>query len=312
MISKEILYNQLQFVLDETNFDFLGKKYRGKVRDTYSKNGNLYLIASDRLSCFDRVLTSIPFKGEVLTRLAHQWFELSKNIIANHVIDVPDPNVMLVSECQIVPIEVVVRAYLTGSAWREYSAGQPTSGIHFPKGLKINQRLPHVTLTPSTKAPQGDHDEPISETEIIKRGIVSQKLWSEIREAALNLFAFGEEVALQRGLILVDTKYEFGLKDGKLLLADEIHTLDSSRYWVKDTYEKAFVEGTAPEMLDKEPIRQWLLSQGFKGDGPIPAFSDDYRIELSKHYISAYERISGKSFQGEVGSVRDRIEKKLK
>lgn len=312
MISDVSIKEQLKYCLEESDFESLGRKYRGKVRDSYSRDGRRYLVATDRLSCFDRVVTSVPFKGEILTTLAAHWFKLTSDIIPNHIIDIPDPNVMYVKECEIIPIEIVVRSFLTGSAWRDYSECKAVSGVKLPPGLKANSKLPQVILTPSTKAPQGSHDEPISEAEILERGIVDKKLWSQVREVAMSLFALGEEVALKQGLLLVDTKYELGILDGKLILADEIHTLDSSRFWIKSSYPSRFESGEPPEMLDKEPTRQWLLSQGFKGDGPIPHFTDEHRVSIARHYIGAFEKISGLQFSSKSESVAERIERNLK
>lgn len=311
MITDEIIRQQINNVLEETDFPELGQKYQGKVRDSYTKGDIRYLITSDRLSCFDKVVTSVPFKGEVLQSIAVNWFKLSEGIIDNHIIDVPDPNLMVVKNCEILPIEVVVRAYLTGSAWRDYEKGKLISGVGLPTGMKASQRLPQVVLTPSTKAEQGLHDTPISEKEIVSSGVVKAEIWEQVRNTALQLFALGEEVANNQGLILVDTKYEFGLYKGKLILADEIHTLDSSRYWEKSTYKERFEKGEAPEMLDKEPLRQWLITQGFMGDGPVPHFSDEKRVEISKHYMHSFERITGQTFKAEAGSVSDRIRSKL-
>lgn len=311
MISDQDILNQIKFALEHTNFPQLGSKYEGKVRDSYSKGDIRYLITSDRLSCFDKVLTSIPFKGQVLQSIATDWFELSKDIVQNHIIDVPDPNMMVVKNCEILPIEVVIRAYLTGSAWRDYTAGNAISGVRLPSGMKASQRLPEVVMTPSTKAEIGKHDTPISEKEIVDQGIIPRELWSQVRSVAMELFALGEEVANQRGLILVDTKYEFGIYQGKLILADEIHTLDCSRYWLKDTYQEKFEAGVSPDMLDKEPVRQWLISLGYMGDGTPPEFGDQKRLEIAKHYISSYEKISGKTFTAQVGSITDRIQSSL-
>jgi phosphoribosylaminoimidazole-succinocarboxamide synthase len=301
------IVSQLKYSLERTALDDLGARYEGKVRDCYANGERTYLITTDRLSCFDRVVTTIPFKGEVLTALAVNWFKKTSDIIDNHIIDLPDPNVMVVKPVEILPIEVVVRGYLAGSAWRDYAAGRAVSGIDLPKGLNQYQKLPKDLLTPSTKAPSGTHDEPISEEEIIGRGIVPNKLWQEIRNVALALFKRGSEIAGHQGLILVDTKYEFGLSAGRLILADEIHTLDSSRYWVGSSYQQRVASGEAPEMLDKEPVRQWLLSQGFKGDGPIPHFSDEKRVEIAAHYIFSFERVTGERFVGHGGDVATRI-----
>lgn len=312
MITDAEIKSQLKYVLSSTHFDFLEDRYEGKVRDCYTSGGERILITTDRLSCFDVVVTTIPFKGQVLNELAVHWFNLSSSIVKNHIIDVPDPNVMVVRSCEILPVEVIVRGYLTGSAWRDYEAGKKISGVQLQPGLRANQRLPEVIMTPSTKAPKGDHDLPISEQEIVSSGLVDKKLWEKVREAAFALFDMGQREAERHGLILVDTKYEFGLANGELLLADEIHTLDSSRYWQLKSYNERFERGENPDMLDKEPTRQWLLSKGYKGDGLIPEFTDDHRVSISRHYVDSFEKISGKPFSAQVGSVQDRIDRALR
>ncbi|MCB0309701.1 MAG: phosphoribosylaminoimidazolesuccinocarboxamide synthase [Bdellovibrionales bacterium] len=312
MLTDEQIVSQLPHVLDSTNFDFLGERYSGKVRENYLLNGERYLITSDRLSAFDVVVTTVPFKGEVLNTLAVHWFKLTEDICENHIVDVPDPNVMVVRDVQILPVEVVLRRCLAGSAWRDYQAGKAVSGVKLPPGLRESERLPDLIMTPSTKAPKGQHDEPISEAEILSKGIVERKIWEEVREKAMALFQLGEAQAAKQGLILVDTKYEFGLRNGKVVLADEIHTLDSSRYWIAQTYQERFEKGEQPEMLDKEPTRRWLLSQGYKGDGPVPEFTDEHRVQISRHYIDSFTKISGAQFQGEVGPTAKRIENNLR
>ncbi len=303
---------QLKYTLDQSNFPFLGPAYIGKVRDCYAHDGLRVLVTSDRLSCFDRVVTSVPFKGQVLNAIANYWFSLTSDVITNHIVDTPHPNVMIVKNCEILPVEVVLRAYIAGGGWREYEATGEVSGVKLPSGMKQCQALPAVTITPSIKAPKGTHDEPISEAEVVKRGLVPGKLWDEVRERALALFEIGARESAKRGLILVDTKYEFGLHQGKLILADEIHTLDSSRYWRADSYPSRMERGEMPVMLDKEPIRQWLIGQGFKGDGPIPSFSDDYRVSLAKHYLDSAELIIGHPLSVEVGNVAEAIERCLR
>lgn len=312
MLREDQIKAQLPFVLAESDFKGLGIKYQGKVRDNYTRGDIRFLITSDRLSCFDRVVTTIPFKGQVLNQMAVSWFKKSEGIIQNHIIDVPDPNVIVAKNCEILPIELVVRGYLAGSAWRDYEAGNDISGIRLPTGLCMGAKLSAPIVTPSTKAPKGSHDMPISEAEILSSNLVERSIWQQAKEVALNLFKMGSEAALKQGLLLVDTKYEFGLLNGKLILADEIHTMDSSRYWIAESYEARLSSGQLPEMLDKEPTRQWLLTQGFKGDGPIPHFSDDHRVSISQHYISSYEKIIGESFIAEVGQVIPRIEANLK
>lgn len=311
MISDKEITLQLPFVLENTQFGFLGSKYEGKVRDNYVSGDTRYLITTDRLSCFDVVVTTVPFKGQVLNQIASHWFEISGDIVGNHLLDVPDPNVMVVKNCQVLPVEIIVRAYITGSAWRDYEAGKTISGVKLPPGLKASQKLPATIITPSTKAAKGDHDMPISEEEILSKGLVKQTLWDEIKEVSLALFGLGQAKTSAQGLILVDTKYEFGLSQGKLTLVDEVHTLDSSRYWVAATYQERFSSGQSPEMLDKEPTRQWLLSKGYKGEGAVPEFTKQHRVEISRHYIDSYQKITGTEFKGEVGSVSDRIRRNL-
>lgn len=301
MVTDQVIRSQLSDVISETNLPGLGNRYQGKVRDSYTKGKHRYLIATDRLSCFDVVVTTVPFKGQVLTELAKWWFDKTSDIVANHLIELPDPNVMVVHQCDLLPVEVVVRGYLAGSAWRDYEAGRAVSGVHLPPGLRRHEKLPKILLTPSTKAATGSHDQPIAEGDIIASGIVSERLWSEVREVAFALFNRGTVEAAKHGLLLVDTKYEFGLLDGKLLLVDEVHTLDSSRYWVAETYQGKFARDQSPEMLDKEPVRQWLISQGYMGDGPVPEFTEQYRVELAQHYIRSFEKITGEVFNPRVG-----------
>ena len=307
MLTDQLLHDQLQYVLTGTDFPWLGEKYEGKVRDSYVDGEIRYLITTDRLSCFDVVVTTVPFKGQVLNQLAVSWFRESESIVQNHIIDVPDPSVMVTQNCEILPVEVIVRGYLTGSAWRDYEAGKAISGVRLPEGLRPSQLLDEVIITPSTKAEKGSHDMPISEEEILASKLVDPKIWEGVKEAAFALFALGQQRADEQGLILVDTKYEFGLLNGTFVLADEIHTLDSSRYWIKETYRDRFEKGEAPQMLDKEPTRQWLLEQGYQGDGPIPEFTDEHRVAIARRYIDSFELISGSSFEGTIGSVVDRI-----
>lgn len=308
MQSKEdAIKAQGQYVLRNTNLGFLEDRYEGKVRDTYRGKKLRYLITTDRISCFDVVLGAVPFKGQVLNQLAEFWFDKTADLVENHVVACPDPNVMAVREVEILPIEVVLRAYLAGSAWRDYEAGRPISGITLPKGMRKHQRLEQVVVTPSTKAERGLHDEPISESALLERELVSPEIWEEVKEKALKLFSFATEEVASRGLLLVDTKYEFGLLDGKVVLADEIHTLDSSRYWVEDSYSERFHSGQDPQMLDKEPVRQWLIARGFMGQGEPPALPEEYISELSLHYMSAFEKISGQSFLPIVGDSESRI-----
>jgi phosphoribosylaminoimidazole-succinocarboxamide synthase len=304
--------SELPPTLATTHFEWLGQRYEGKVRDSYTRDGLRFLVATDRLSAFDRVLTTVPLKGQVLTQIAQFWFERFSGLIPHHVVASPDPCVTVAREVSIVPIEVIVRGYLAGGGWRDYQAGRNVSGVTLRSGLQEFDELPEPILTPSTKAPMGNHDLPISEAEIVKKGLVSAQVWDEVRSHALTLFTTAARELRGRGLIFVDTKYEFGLLDGKVVLADEIHTLDSSRFWVAESYEEHRRSGRAPEMLDKEPIRRWLLAQGFNGEGEIPVIGDDYRAELMKHYISSFERITGTVFCPNVEEPSERIAKNLK
>lgn len=298
--------------LEGTNFSWLGERYAGKVRDSYSRNGQRFLIATDRLSAFDRIITTVPLKGQVLTQLAKFWFDRFEGTVRHHVLAVPDPCVMVAREVSIVPVEVVVRGFLAGSAWRDYSAGNLISGVRLPAGLKEFDELAEPIITPSTKEPLGNHDLPIAETEVVSRGLATAAVWEQIRSTALSLFTTASRELRSRGLIFVDTKYEFGLLDDQVILADEIHTLDSSRFWVSGSYEERLSAGQAPEMLDKEPIRRWLMERGFKGDGELPVINDQYRAELTEHYTSSFERITGTPFCGDMSDPALRIEQNLK
>ena len=299
--------------MSEIEAPALGNKIAGKVRDSYVLGNKRILVTSDRLSAFDKILTTIPFKGQVLNAMALYWFEATKHIIDNHLIDAPHPNILVGTEVEIIPIEIVVRGYLAGSAWRDYQQQRPVSGVVLPEGLKKSQKFAEPILTPSTKAQQGEHDEPISEEEILSRGLVSQALWSEISEKAQKLFAFGSQEAAKRGLILVDTKYEMGLRteaDGSktLVLADEIHTADSSRYWLAESYQQRFEAEQDPEMLDKEFVRRWLISEGYMGDGTPPKFTDEFRVETARRYIEVCEMITGKECSVSSGPIRPAVE----
>lgn len=298
--------------LEETNFPWLGERYVGKVRDSYVRDGKRVLIATDRLSAFDRIITTVPGKGQVLTRLAKYWFDRCSSIVEHHVIAVPDPCVMIGREVSIVPIEVVVRGYLAGSAWRDYVAGRPVSGVSLRPGLREFQKLEKPILTPSTKEAFGKHDVPIAESDIVARGIVKAEMWERIRETALRLFKLGTDELEGRGLLFADTKYEFGVLDDRLVLADEIHTLDSSRFWVAQSYESRLSTGDSPEMLDKEPIRRWLMERNFKGEGTIPSIPDEYRRELVRHYTSSFQKITGTDITLDLSSPHERIERNLR
>jgi phosphoribosylaminoimidazole-succinocarboxamide synthase len=269
---------------------------RGKVRDVVDLGTDLLLTTTDRISAFDRVLTTVPCKGEVLNTISLFWFNATRDIIPNHVREQLSARTVRAVKCSVVPIEVVVRGYLTGSAWRDYQAGSAVSGIALPAGMRFNQRFDRPLITPSTKEEKGLHDVPISREQIIASGRVEKRLWERIEETARALFQRGTEVAARNGLILVDTKYEFGLADGELTLADEVHTPDSSRYWYADTWSELFAGGAPQRELDKEYLRQWLLARGWKGDGEPPLIPDDVRVEVARKYVSAWETITGSPF----------------
>ena len=316
MLTEQQLNAQLKHTLDKTNLG-IGRKYEGKVRDNYTVGDRRIIVTTDRISAFDRVLCSLPFKGQVLNQTAAFWFGKTAHIIDNHLISVPDPNVIVAKECQLIPVEMVVRGYLTGvtttSAWYHYERGvRDFCGNRLPEGMKKNQGFEKPIITPSTKAEKGSHDESVSREDILGRGLVDEKLYSQMEEAALALYHFGNEHVAKNNLILVDTKYEFGLLRGKLVLIDEAHTPDSSRFWVRDTYEQKFAKGEEPDKLDKEFVRQYLAKLGFVGEGTIPGIPDGVKVEAARRYIQAYEMITGKQFEAEVGDVRDRIMKNLK
>jgi phosphoribosylaminoimidazole-succinocarboxamide synthase len=277
----------------------------GKVRDIWDLGDSLLILVSDRVSAFDRVLTTLPCKGEVLNRISLFWAEQTRDIIANHVLGQPSPRSTLARKCRVVPIEVVVRGYLAGSAWRDYSKGGTVSGIRLPAGLRENQRFERPLLTPSTKEEQGAHDRPISRDQIIAEGRVPAALWSRIEDTALALFERGTRLLSSRGLILVDTKYELGVVGDELLLIDEVHTPDSSRFWYAADYAERFAAGEPQRQLDKEYLRRWLMDRGFIGDGEPPAIPDDVRIETARRYVEAFERITGQPFIPTSGSMAD-------
>lgn len=269
---------------------------RGKVRDVVDLGTEMLITTTDRISAFDSVLTTVPCKGEVLNTLSLFWFHATSDIIAHHVREEVSARTVRAAKCDVIPIEVVVRGYLTGSAWRDYQQGGTVSGIRLPLGMRFNQRFDHPLLTPSTKEEKGTHDRPVSREEILSSGRVEKRLWEKIEKASLELFNRGTEIAGRNCLILVDTKYEFGLWNGQLTLVDEVHTPDSSRYWYQDTWEKLFAQGAGQRELDKEYLRQWLLARGWKGDGAPPAIPDDVRVEVARKYVTAWETITGRAF----------------
>jgi phosphoribosylaminoimidazole-succinocarboxamide synthase len=312
----------IRAVLDKpltgTDFPALGKKYEGKVRDNYSTaDGRRIIVVTDRISAFDRVLGTLPLKGQLLNRVAAWWFDHTKHIAPNHLLEVPDPNVMIVKECTPLPVEMVMRAYLTGttstSIWVHYARGERTfCGHAIPEGLHKHSKLPAPILTPSTKAAHGGHDISASREEILEITGMPAKDFDAAGEIAKALFAEGQRVCAERGLILVDTKYELGkTPDGEIVVIDEIHTPDSSRFWFSDTYDKRIAEGGDPESFDKEYVRRWLAKQGFTGDGEIPNIPDDIRVEATHRYIEAVEQITGADFEPDLAEPIARIRKNL-
>lgn len=313
-----MLAEGLKKPVEATDFDSLGKKYEGKVRDNYSsEDGKRYIVVTDRISAFDRVLGTLPFKGQVLNNIAAWWFDKTKDIVPNHVLDVPDPNVMVGVECEPLEVEMIVRAYITGvtstSIWTHYAAGERVfCGHTLPEGLKKHQKLPEPILTPSTKAPKGDHDVSASREEILAMGRVTAEEFDEAAGYAMALFKRGQEMCAKNGLILVDTKYEFGkTPDGKIVVIDEIHTPDSSRFWYESTYKARFDAGEDPESFDKEYVRRWLAAQGYKGDGPVPNIPDEVRVEAVARYIEACNQITGESFAPNLEEPQARMRKNL-
>jgi len=312
----DLLRAQLPFTLREADFPQLGSLYRGKVRDNFSSGDRIVMVTTDRLSAFDRVLTTVPFKGELLNRLTVFWFEKTKDLAPNHILDVPDPSVLVVRKLRPLALEMVVRGYLTGSLWRDHQAGRGAKayGIELDPAMRKDEKFGKPILTPSTKEEVGKHDEPISPRELIARGVVTQKQWDELSRYALALFAAGQDWARNRGLILVDTKYEFGVDAaGKIWLIDEIHTPDSSRYWIAEGSEERFRRGEDQRMLDKEFFRQWLINErGYKGDGPLPDIPDEVRAQLASRYVELVEKLTGDEPRLSVGDTRKRIEGALR
>jgi phosphoribosylaminoimidazole-succinocarboxamide synthase len=314
MVSDERIKEELGKTLEETNFDGIGEREKGKVRDCYMQDNLRIIVVTDRISAFDCVLGTIPFKGQVLNQLAAFWFEETRDIAPNHVVKIPDPNVMVVRECEQLPLEFVVRGYITGvtktSAWYNYEQGvRNFSGNVLPEGMRKNQKFDRPILTPTTKLEK--HDRPISKDEAVGEGLIDAATFESAAEICFKLFDCGVKHAASRGLILVDTKYEIGKRAGQLTISDEIHTPDSSRYWFADTYEQLLGEGREQRKIDKEYVREWLADQGFRGDGDPPALPDDVRIEAARRYIHAYELITGRDFVVSEEQPVERIRKAL-
>jgi phosphoribosylaminoimidazole-succinocarboxamide synthase len=303
--------------LDHTDFPELGRKSEGKVRDSYVRGDQRTLIVTDRVSCFDVVVGTLPLKGQVLNQVAAFWFERTRQIAPNHLRSVPDPCVSVVRECRPLPVEFVYRGYLTGSTstsiWTAYARGDRVyCGHRLPEGLSKHERLPEPLLTPTTKAEKGDHDEVASRAELIARGAISERDFDRAAALCGALFAEGQRFAETRGLILVDTKYEIGVDErGELVVIDEIHTPDSSRYWYREAYERAMREGRDPEALDKEYVRRWLQQQGYRGEGAPPVIPDEVRCEAARRYVEAYEQVTGLAFAPDTEPALPRIRRNL-
>jgi len=307
--------------LIKTDYNFPGQKsvYKGKVRDVYAfEDDQLVMIASDRLSAFDVVMPKgIPYKGQILNQIATKMMKDTEDLVPNWLQATPDPNVAVGEACEPFKVEMVIRGYLSGHAAREYQAGKRTlCGVAMPEGMKENDRFPEPIITPATKAEQGDHDEDISKEDILKRGIVSAEDYAVLEDYTKKLFQRGTEIAEKRGLILVDTKYEFGkTKDGKIVLIDEIHTPDSSRYFYANTYKELQEKGEPQKQLSKEFVRQWLIQNGFQGkEGQeVPFMSDEYIETVSERYIELYENITGETFEkADVSNIEKRVEENVK
>ena len=303
MVDATALAGYLDWVLRDATIPELPNHYAGKVRDNYDlPDGRRLIVATDRLSAFDRILTAVPLKGQVLTQLARFWFDATADICPNHVIDYPDPNVVLCRRLDMLPVEIVVRDYLAGttstSIWSMYKAGKREMyGIRLPDGMRENQKLPHTIITPTTKGEDGAHDEPLAPAEIAARGLVPEQRWQAVSDYALALFARGRDIARQRGLILVDTKYEFGVDAaGTVTLADEIHTPDSSRYWFLESYERKFHAGERPESFDKDIVRTWVAARCDPYREPVPEIPREVILEAARVYASVFESITGKDF----------------
>ncbi|MBL8091745.1 MAG: phosphoribosylaminoimidazolesuccinocarboxamide synthase [Anaerolineales bacterium] len=317
MISQNELLKLIPQALNETNLPLAGKQ-SGKVRDWYDlPNRQRLIVTTDRLSAFDRILARVPYKGQVLNQLSAWWFEQTKEIIPNHLISIPDPNAAIVQKVHPIQVEVIVRGYITGvtstALWHRYSLGERNIyGYDFPEGLRKNQKLSEPIITPTTKGGETGHDERLTCAEVVEKKILDENIWNQVQNAALAIFKRGQELAAKAELILVDTKYEFGLTDdGQVMLIDEVHTPDSSRFWRANAYQKLFDEGKEPENFDKEFIRIAYADKGYRGDGEIPSMPDDLWTSASRRYIAIYEMLTGKTFKPESYPIEERLIKSL-
>jgi phosphoribosylaminoimidazole-succinocarboxamide synthase len=321
MIDEKMIRALIPLAFTGVDLPALGARESGKVRDFFvATGGRTYsgphrvLVTTDRLSAFDRILTAVPFKGQVLNQLSAFWFDRTADIVANHVIDVPDPNVTVAYECRPFEVEVVVRGYISGvtqtALWYRYSLGERhIYGYDFPEGMKKNQALPEPIITPTTKGRAGEHDERITCAEVVARGLLDPETWDRVQAAALAVFVRGQELARQGGLILVDTKYEFGrLPDGRIALIDEVHTPDSSRFWVAESYPARLAAGDEPENFDKEFLRLWYAERGYRGDGEPPQATEELIAQVSQRYIACYEKLTGQTFEPAAYPVGERLQ----
>jgi phosphoribosylaminoimidazole-succinocarboxamide synthase len=313
MLTHQELLQAVPNALEHVDLTGFGQKFTGKVRDMYHLGGSRILITTDRVSAFDVVLGTIPYKGQALNQLSAWWFAQTKDIVSNHLLSVPDENVTVAREAQPLPVEVIVRGYITGvtktSLWSLYESGMREAyGIKLPDGLRKNDALPAPIITPTTKAEAGGHDERLTKSEILERGLVSPAMWEQVERVAVALFKRGQEIARAAGLVLVDTKYEFGLIDGQLVLIDEIHTPDSSRYWTLESIE---LDASNPKNFDKEFMREWFVARGYKGDGVPPIMPPEFVAQVAARYIAAYEKLTGLEFKPGVLPANARIQQNL-
>ncbi len=319
MLDEVTLRDSISQAIKTLDMDWPYARQSGKVRESFAlPDGRRLLVATDRLSAFDVVLAAVPFKGQVLNELSAFWFERTADVMANHLLGVPDPNISRVCECQPLPVEVIVRGYISGvtktSLWTLYNSGERRIyGYTFPEGLCKNDPLPEPIITPTTKAGPGQHDERLTCAEVVEQGWVEAETWKQVQAAALAIFQRGQAVAQAAGFVLVDTKYEFGrAPDGRLMVIDEIHTPDSSRFWTVDGLAQARQSSAEPEPWDKEFVRLWYARQGYKGDGAPPPLPEDVIIEAARRYIALYEGLTGQQFKSADGPALSRIERVLK
>jgi len=318
MVPKEVLERLVPLAFQQSNLP-LPARYSGKVRDWYLLDDQRrLLVTTDRLSAFDRILAVVPFKGQVLNQLSAWWFDNTKDIIPNHVLSLPDPNALLAREVEPIPVEVIVRGYISGvtstSLWYRYAMGERSIyGYGFPEGLHKNERLPQPIITPTTKGGPTGHDERLTCAEVVDKGYMDGITWELVQNASLSIFQRGQKIAAQAGLILVDTKYEFGRSaEGQVVLIDEVHTPDSSRFWKADTYPGRLAAGEEPENFDKEFVRLAYAGCGYRGDGEIPPMPDSLWVEASQRYIKIYEMLTGREFIPGEYPVGSRLERSLR